>query len=350
MFQQNLMHDEEYRSSLVIEARHYQYWETWKVETCSRQVACGEDCSTDSQGRTSCSTKYCTEYYDCSYCDGNNEYWQAFDNRGHAWSIPKSDYEYLCNKWSKPKVFNDLNRDINFSNGCGKDGDMYSIRWGGEVYRTESYNWTASFINRTKLSKTTFKFLEISDADADSLGLYRYPKISNYRQDYILGISYLNLSSSQKDSIITLSKYFNGFHGPNSKLHTFILLFKNKPQDISLKQQSYWEGGNQNELVVCIGSDDKNHINWVHPFSWTDNKRVLIDAREDISEIDSLDFKKVYGTLNKSVNKHFKYKDLDKDFDYLNADLSNTAIFWVWFIVFICNLIGVVLVFKIEQT
>lgn len=349
IYQSNMMEDEEFRSSIVIEARFYEEWETWVEKTCSRQVVCGEDCSTDSQGKRSCSTRYCTEYYDCSYCDNNPEYWEAYDNRGHSWNISQSEYNFLVQKWSSPKQFVDLNRSILKHYSCGKDGDMYSARWDGNVFKTESYNWKTSFVNRTKLSKSAFNFKQIEKPEADSLKLYHYPDINGYKQPYILGADKLKLSPSQLDSVVTLSKHFNGYHGPTNKLHLFILIFDNKSQSIALKQEEYWEGGNQNELVVCIGQD-KGKILWVKAFSWTDNKKVLVDIREDISELDTLNLFKVFDILHSDVNQHFKYKNLNKDFEYLDVDLSVSIIIWIWVIVLIFNVLLVVFIINRQSS
>jgi hypothetical protein len=100
-----------------------------------------------------------------------------------------------------------------------------------------------------------------------------------------------------------------------------LLFFKNKDVDIAFKQEAYWANGNQNEVVICIGYSG-NKINWVRPFSWSENKRTLVDLREDISELKTIDLNKMYPLILNSIKLNYHYRDLDKDFEYLSVDLT----------------------------
>jgi hypothetical protein len=44
--------------------------------------------------------------------------------------------------------------------------------------------------------------------------------------------------------------YINGYLGTKKHLSTYTMIFKNKPLSIALKQEIYWQGGNDNELNV----------------------------------------------------------------------------------------------------
>lgn len=345
----NLMSDEEYRSSLIVKARYYEYWESWVVKECSRQVPCGEDCSTDSQGKRTCHTKYCTEYYDCSYYDHNYEYYQITDELNINHNVSKNEYLKLKSKWNSNPNFIELNRNIKYHYSCGVDGDAYEINWNPiDIHKTETYNWIGSFVNRTRLNKSAFNYQnKITDQIADSIGLYRYPTINyndNNSQQYILGLDKLKIYNKQQiDSITNLYNHLNGHLGPRNKVHVFVLLFHNKSQDIALTQEAYWEGGNQNELVVCIGLDKNDNnvikLQWVKSFSWTDNKKTLIDIRENIMEQDTLDFISYHNIIKSAIiNDKYHYKNLDKDFEYLDADLSDNSVILIYILVTLINI------------
>lgn len=114
------------------------------------------------------------------------------------------------------------------------------------------------------------------------------------------------------------------------------------------------ENGNQNELVICVGLDknDNNVIKpqWVKSFSWTDNKKTLIDIRENIMESDTLCFKKYHNIISDAIiNDKYHYKDLDKDFEYLDADLNDGAIILIYVLVTIINIGFVAFVFNNER-
>jgi hypothetical protein len=100
--------------------------------------------------------------------------------------------------------------------------------------------------------------------------------------------------------------------------------------EIAYKQKDYWINGNKNEVVICIDVNKKTgEINWVYPFSWTENKRIAVDLREDISNLKTLNFTSLYKVVEEST-KTFKYRDFSK-FDYLSLD-ATTGEIWVVYI------------------
>lgn len=332
-------HDKQYLGSLIVEARYYEPWSTWVTQTCTREVACGQDCTTDSKGSTTCTTKYCTETYDCSYCDDNSAYWKAYDDHGHSWTISEKQYNELKTRWNSTPKFIELNRNIDYHGGCGKDGDAYSIKWDRKIETSEASVTEESYENKTQSAKSYFSLENISSKEAKKLKLYEYPILYNhYKQNLILGLDSLNFHSNEKDFIQRKYEYFNGYNGPIKKVKVFILLFFDQSQEIGFKQQSYWDGGNKNELVICIDINKQTKkINWVYPFSWTDNKKILVDARENIALLDTLNFDRLYDPLTKTI-ENFKYKDF-RDYNYITLDPPTWAI-WVTYITTLLLTIG----------
>ena len=126
---------------------------------------------------------------------------------------------------------------------------MYSIKWDGKIETSEASVLKVPFENIVKVSHSAFNYPEITDDQADTLGLFHYPdNYDYYKQKAVLGLNSTNLAQ-----IHTKFEYLNGNLGRKYKVKVFTLIFKNKPIDIAFKQEAYWDGGNQNELVVCIG-------------------------------------------------------------------------------------------------
>jgi hypothetical protein len=325
------IYDVEYRGSVIVSVRYYEYWETWVSQMCTRQVACGENCSTDANGNRTCTTVYCTEYYDCSYCDHNPAEWYAYDNYGNKYPISEAYYNELKARWKATPEFIELNRSISHHGGCGKDGDAYSIAWDGNPHSADAAVREHSYKNYVQGSHSAFKMPYVSDKEAKKLGLYKYPELYRpYKQPAILGLDSLKMAQSAKDSILALYEYFNGYYGSEKHVKMFILLFPDKPIGISFQQEYYWDGGNDNELVVVIGYDSRtNRLSWVRPFGWADEKRVFIDVREDIMEIGVLDFYRFYQPLGQDIEKYWKPKNF-RDFNYLHVDLSTTQLIWLY--------------------
>jgi hypothetical protein len=315
--------DKQYLSGLIVEARYYEAYSTWITETCSEQYQCG----TDSKGHA----EYCTRYYDCSHCDEHDAYWMAYDNQGHSWSISEQKYNDLRIKWKSVPVKIELNRNIDFHGGCGKDGDAYSVTWKGDILTSESSTWSENYKNKVQTAKANFDLLDISHREASKLNLYEYPGIDKYSQETILGLDSLKtISDAIKRGTRIYFNYFNGYYGPIRKIHIFVLMTYGKPIETAVKQKYYWDGGNKNEVVICIDvNKNTGSINWVYPFTWTTNKRIEIDLRNDIANIDKINFLQLYRIIEKDTEQ-FQYRDF-KEFDYLQVDPSTFEL-WLTYI------------------
>lgn len=322
--EKTLLSDTQYRGGIIVEARYYEYWSTWVERTCYRDGPC---ISHDKNGN-------CTAHqqipYDCSYCDENNPYWKIYDDQGHSWNISEEEYNRLVKQWKATPEFVELNRNIDRTTGCGQDGDMYRIRWDGNMLTSESSTWETTYENHVQVAKTNFDLRDVSEKEAKKYGLYAYPKVNNYKQENILGIDSLNyLQPNYKLGAKKMFEYFNGTYGPKRKLRLYTLLFFDKPIDIAIKQRNYWDGGNKNEVVLCIDVNrNTGKINWVYPFSWGENKRIGIDLREDVANMDTLNFTKLYHIADKSTET-FVYRDFTQ-FNYLAVDPPTWEVWFVY--------------------
>lgn len=321
----SLVKDTEYWGSMVVEARYYEYWESYVHQTCSYTTCDGYD------DKGNC-TGYTTHYYDCSYCDHNPAYWKAYDDAGNDWRISEEYYNYLKDKWSAKPRFVDMDRSIDNYGSCGQDGNMYSIGWNRLIETSEASVTKHTYTNKVQASHSAFKLAHISTKEAKKLGLYPYPDFYNYyKQKVILGLDSI-YTPQEIYRIETRFQYFNGKYGAINKIKLFICLFYDKPMGISYKQEAYWDGGNQNELVICIGLNRATReIQWVRPFSWTDRKRLLVDSREDIASIGKFEPTLVFNAIEQAVAPNGNvYKDFKKDFNYLTVDLPGWSLWLIW--------------------
>ncbi len=309
--------DTEYWGSMITEARYYEYWSSWVEETCTRTYECG----TQDNPRT------CTETYDCSYCDRNSPYWEVYDDAGNSWKVSEAYYNYLRGKWAAVPRFIDMNRSIHKHWSCGEDGDAYSISWNYKIASSEAAVTKHSYINRVQASHSAFKLPYIDKKTARTKGLYEYPGFTDhYKQKVVLGADSI-YSPKEINTIEQWYQYFNGHYGALNKVKLFVILYYDKPIQISYDQEAYWDGGNQNELVVCMSLDKKTKkIQWVRPFSWTDRKRVIIDIRDDVSQLGTFRPRAVYDIIERSIGNSTMYKSFKKDFSYLDVDLTTGSI------------------------
>lgn len=324
------LRDIEYNGDLIVSANYFESYESWVSKTCSYRVSCGKNC-------------WRTVYYDCSYCNFTPESFEVVTRTGKKAGVSRTRYEYLLKKWNAEPQFFELGRSINFRGSCGKDGDAYNIAWDGQVLTSEAFVWEVPFANPVKASHSAFKFEDITKDQADTLGLYHYPAFFDlYRQPGVLAKDF-----RFKESVYRQFEYLNGNLGPAKKVKVFTLLFKNKDIHLAALQEQYWEGGNQNEIVVCLGVDDKLNITWVKPFSWCDNKRLHVDLREDISEMGVFDPSAVLKIYERVINKEFKYKSFS-DFNYLKFEPTVTQLLWVIFVTVFVSVISTIIIIRNE--
>lgn len=321
-----LLNSTEYRGSIIVSARYTEFYETYVEATCSRTVSCGKNCTT-------------TVYYDCSYCDDHQPHWDAYDAYGHKYQITQEKYERLKRQWSANPEFVNLNRKINYHGSCGKDGNAYDIHWDKDPNTADACVFTNSYVNRPQASKSAFSYEEIKKEEAKKLGLYEYPEFFDfYRQPSILGIDSI-VGYSEANRIKHKFEYFDGYYGHNKHIKLFVLLFFDKPLSIAHKQEAYWKGGNGNELVVCIGMNrSTRELTWTKAFSWSVDKRPIVDCREDIMNDTYFNADSTYSAIERTVVTNFKPRNMDEDFSYLSVDIPT----WAYVLIFILSLAATV--------
>jgi hypothetical protein len=97
-------------------------------------------------------------------------------------------------------------------------------------------------------------------------------------------------------------------------------------------QEAYWDGGNDNELVICIGLDNKTRkIQWTRPFTWSPERSIIPDVREDIMTYSRFNVDNIAKSVYINVKKEYKRKDF-KEFSYITVEPPTWAK-WVTFIV-----------------
>lgn len=321
--------DVQYKGDLIVRAEYYESWETWVTQECHKTV-CDEE---DKNGH--CTSSH-TEYYDCSYCDYNREYYVAYLTDGSSVSISSKKFYELKARWGGTWEFHDQDRDIDFRGTCGKDGDMYSIKWNGDPKTSEPYTWIASYENRVQAAQSTFNYRELSDKRY----LYEYPEVfDQFHQVTVLGIDSLNLPLSEKERILKRFEYLNGYYGPKKKVRVYVCLFYKPSQTYAINQEILWKGGNQNEIVVCIGVDRNTlELQWVKPFGWCSNKRVDVNLRENIMEQEKLNLDSVYSIVEQEILQNYHVTIFKEKFAYLQVKPSGTAIIISFILTFIISL------------
>ena len=310
--------DTEYWSAT---ASHAIYSEPWDEEVpCRHSYDC--NCTTDKDGRKSCSTCY-EHSYDVDY---HPAYWELVSSTGNSIYISEAKYNYFVNKWGNKK-FVDQHRDYH-----SQDGDWYVTTFPGQDALIECMVETRSYENRVQASHSVFNYPEIDLKDKQFYELFDYPELTEgYKQKSILGYG----DSTQKTAERKL-EILNAKLGPKKQAKVFILLFRNKNEDVAFQQECYWKGGNKNEFIVCIGIDNANNVKWCRPFSFTEVQDTKIETRNFVQNMDKLNLSSLSDFLYKEIDTKFQRKHF-KDFSYLTVEPKSWQIILTFVLTVILN-------------
>ena len=303
VFIASLEYDTEYLGGYITKITHYDEWDEWIHKTCTRQVPCGRD----SKGHTI----YRTETYDCSYRDYHPECWTYTDNYNREeYFYNKSYFDAAMKELGHPKmVFRDMHRHY-----YRIDGDAQDYFYDGTVQHIRPLVWSETYRNKILASHSIFKFEDIDDEEADSLGLFRYPEVNDNDQAVILGFKAGKKVHKQY-------KYINSVYGSKKQFRIYVLVFRDKPLEISEKQKSYWQGGNKNEFVLCLGyNTKKGTIDWCNPFSWCDKPELEVATKRYFRDHPKMDLSEYPQWLENHLHL-WKRKEF-KDFDYIENELT----------------------------
>lgn len=318
--------DTEYWGSTIVKARYYEYWSTWVEQTCSYQTCNGYDKDGNCTG-------YTTHYYDCSYCDKHQPYWEVTNSMGETWRVSESFYNYLLQKWNATPRFIELNRRINHSGRCGEDGDAYEIVWKGEWYTAESTTTSHFYENRVQAAHSSFDFGNVSEEDVKTYALQDYPEVKGFQQSNILGDTSIPwFSSGDRLRLRQWGMYMNGELGPKKEARIYYIFFKDQPALAGKMQEAYWDGSNKNEMVICIGLESKSKkLQWVYPFSWTPQRRTLVDLREDIMSQKYFNIDSIATTTFNIIQQDWKRKEFE-EFSYISVEPPYWAKVTTWIV------------------
>lgn len=293
--------DTEYWGGYMTKITHYDDWDEWIEETCTRTVHDGYD--EDGNEITH------EEEYDCSYRQYHPERWTYTDDNGNEnYFYCETEFNRAMRELGNPKMcFVDMHRHY-----YTKDGDAQDYYYDGTIQHLRALTTSHTYTNKVNCSNSIFKFEDISDEEADKLGLFRYPEIVDEDQPVILGIKPGRFTHKAIKNI-------NAKYGKTRQIRVYILVFTNKPVDISFKQREYWKGGNKNEFVVCLGYDSETgKVTWCNPFSWSDRPELEVATKTYFRNNQSLNLIK-YGKWLENHLDLWSRKEF-KDFDYIKNE------------------------------
>ena len=303
--------DTEYLGGYVNRITYYEPWDEMVQVRHTR---------TNSDGEEEVYYTWEREYHHERYTYLNNESnWEHY--------LSKKDYETIKKRMGNKAVFRDMKRDYHRI-----DGDAYDIYWDKTVEHLYDITTEHSYKNKIKASQshTIFKHSEISKEEAKELGLYEYPKIELMNQNPIIG---RNVSDKDKQRI----KYINATYGKSKQFRMYMLFYDGKDIEISELQKAYWQNGNKNEFIVCIGTQ-RDSVVWCNPFSWCDEPRLEVMTRDYFIQNPKLDIDAYGKWLQSQIPIKWERKEF-ADYDYIRIGLNKAQYITLIILMILCNIL-----------
>lgn len=319
--------DTEYWTGWIHTAEYYERW----TEEWDEYVP--ESGHTDDKGNYVVDTPAHWEHHVAHH----PPYWVMYGSNKEELGIDEGSYRRLCGMWGMNQ-FKKLSHHNQTSVG---DGNMYFTRWNQKRETMITCTTEHSYTNRVQASHSIFNFRKFKKEEVKELGLFDYPRIKDVTEvPSILGDGGPTAASANRFLQIR-----NAELGAEKQVRMWILVFHNSDQQVALDQESYWCGGNKNEMVLCIGVDKDYNMLWSYPFSWTEEEQLKIEIRQlafanadtGRGEGPKLDLNKVAAGMSDLVQKQFVRKHFS-DFNYLAVEPPFGAVIAAYIVAFIFSI------------
>ena len=291
----------EYLGSMVKDINHEDAW-TELVEV--------KETKTDNKGNSYTVTRIDERYH--------SEKYYLHTTRGSKIDTNFSFYCRVRDLWGLPA--NTLRWTGSHIKGGVRYGSFYTIADFKEEERENPNNWVPvtesnSYRNKVQASNSIFKFEKIDKKTASEIGLLDYPAIYSHDAPCVLSNDILI-----PPALDELFRKFNARYAPEYQMRLYMLLYNaDRGISISEQQRSYWQGGNKNEFVICLGMNSKEEVEWARAFSWADDQIKEVETAQWLMQHSNVNWFDFHAWLRWHLID-WKRKEF-KDFDYISITL-----------------------------
>jgi len=261
------------------------YTDSHCTEYFTRIVKVGETCSTDSEGKRTCTPNYDTEY-----------------NYIYPW-----ERRYF--------VYSDINETYEISR-VDAQGVNFPPRFDG-ISIGDPVSATRSFKNYVMAaSSSLFNVGNYENLDTISIP---YPAIYDYyKVDRVIDMTGIQSADFIKNWNVSLAEVNKNIRETEANV---IVVLTNEDVSFAEKLQIIWQGHNINDVIVVIGLNDKE-ISWVDVESWSSESMVNISLRDDIKNLNTIEnFAFINDAIAQNVSQYFNVQT-EQDFEYLSNDIK----------------------------
>ena len=250
----------------VLMATYQEPYREWVTHTRQHCTGSGED-------------RICwTETY--RTCDHFGPRWYAEDNNGIGFSISRETWERLARQFANKehqRVRRDYCRDA--------VGGRWVTTFQGNDEALEPVISLHHYDNPVVVSSSN---LRLPKPSADEIAMFKPFEYPEVRSSIRLGYDAAQFVLSQANGIPDARQANEAliFHaakwGRTKQQIIYVLVFQGQPLEASHVQEALWQRGNKNEMVICIGVDGANKVQWTRIFSWMLDANLHVAIRSAV--------------------------------------------------------------------
>lgn len=267
----------------------------------TRTVKVGETCTTDSNGRRSCTPIYQTQY---NYTYSWEQNWYVKGNIGKTWEIARAD----------------------------RRGAREPERWtrvviGDPVSKTNTYE------NYVKAASSSLFNKEQGWAERYAEHIPEYPSdiYDYYKVDRVLTTG--NVQLSDPAAWNTRLAEILALLGPERQANV-VVVFTDLPPTFAQGVIAAWQGGKKNDILVFIGTQaNPKTVDWVEINSWSKNDFFNVELRDSLSDMEEIGIEPVMARILQITMEEFERRPM-AEFEYLKDEVEPSGRFLVFMFVF----------------
>lgn len=261
-------------------------------------------------------------------CDG---IYQEFE-------ISRPTYNYFKNLWSK--------KEIELSSESGKS--ILFIEWNKNPKSSLIYTKSEVFTNYFKTTMSLYDQVVVTECDVKKLNLFSENRIDYVNQSNILEPRQSLIYGIQASD--SISRFVSNLSSLDPEFRPILLVWENcdstvKKKNIIRYQKSYWKGGKNNEVVFCVGINNKQErkIIWSGSFSWAIvpdlENYVLSSALKPGNILTSKDY---YESVMYAYSKNYWKPRNFEEYSVMGYSIMDFMMIMVCALIILCNTILVV--------
>lgn len=125
--------------------------------------------------------------------------------------------------------------------------------------------------------------------------------------------------------------------GPKKQANINIVFVNNPDSKYIYGLRSAWEGFEKNDIVIAVGSTNYPKIDWVQVQSWSKNKLFNVTARDELTDLGTINREQFIATIDHITKEHFVRRPM-AEFEYLKDEIEPPM--WAMIIAMLIAFVG----------